>query len=121
MIILYFKLIFKAINKDGKLIKKIGKKNIPYTIEELATETGHSIDLIKESIDYFLDTEMIEKRGGKVTNSVTSKTDYLLAGESVGSKYEKAVKLGIPILSIFLTISLLYLYLIFLLMCMINS
>ena len=41
----------------------------------------------------------IEKRGGKVTNSVTSKTDYLLAGESVGSKYEKAVKLGIPILS----------------------
>ena len=61
MIILYFKLIFKAINKDGKLIKKIGKKNIPYTIEELVTETGHSIDLVKESIDYFLDTEMIEK------------------------------------------------------------
>ena len=52
--------IFKAINKDGKLIKKIGKKNIPYTIEELSIETGHSIDLVKESIDYFLDTEMIE-------------------------------------------------------------
>ena len=63
MIILYFKLIFKAINKDGKLIKKIGKKNIPYTIEELSIETGHSIDLVKESIDYFLDTEMIEKSG----------------------------------------------------------
>jgi len=39
----------------------------------------------------------IESRGGKVTNSVTSKTDYLLAGESVGSKYDKAIKLGIPI------------------------
>ncbi len=63
MIILYFKLIFKAINKDGKLIKKIGKKNIPYTIEELSIETGHSIDLVKESVDYFLDTEMIEKSG----------------------------------------------------------
>ena len=63
MIILYFKLIFKAINKDGKLIKKIGKKNIPYTIEELVTETGHSKKIIEDSIDYFLDTEMIEKKG----------------------------------------------------------
>lgn len=62
MIILYFKLIFKAINKDGKLIKKIGKKNIPYTIEELVTETGHSKKTIEDSIDYFLDTEMIEKK-----------------------------------------------------------
>ena len=63
MIILYFKLIFKAINKEGKLIKKIGKKNIPYTIEELVTETGHSKKLIEDSINYFLDTEMIEKKG----------------------------------------------------------
>ena len=35
-IILYFKLIFKAINKDGYLIKKVGSKKIPYTIKELA-------------------------------------------------------------------------------------
>ncbi len=32
-IILYFKLIFKTINKDGYLIKKVGTKRIPYTIK----------------------------------------------------------------------------------------
>lgn len=39
----------------------------------------------------------IEINGGKTTNSVTSKTDVVIAGENPGSKYDKAVKLGIPI------------------------
>ena len=41
----------------------------------------------------------IKARGGKVTSSVTSKTDYLVAGESPGSKYEKARELDVPILT----------------------
>lgn len=64
-IILYFKLIFKTINKDGYLIKKVGFKKIPYTIKELSTETNHSEELINEAIDYFMDTGMIEKRDDK--------------------------------------------------------
>ena len=40
---------------------------------------------------------LIELRGGKVTNSVTSKTDVVLVGENPGSKYDKAVQLGISI------------------------
>lgn len=42
---------------------------------------------------------LIQERGGKVTSSVSSKTDFILLGEHPGSKYDKAKKLGIPILS----------------------
>lgn len=40
----------------------------------------------------------IERHGGKVTGSVSGNTDYLVAGESAGSKLAKAEKLNVPIL-----------------------
>jgi DNA ligase (NAD+) len=41
--------------------------------------------------------EYIERRGGKVTGSVSGKTDYVVAGESPGSKLEKAQRLAVKI------------------------
>jgi DNA ligase (NAD+) len=42
--------------------------------------------------------EAIVSRGGKAAGSVSKKTAYVVAGDSPGSKYDKAVELGVPIL-----------------------
>ena len=40
----------------------------------------------------------VQERGGKVSGSVSKKTSFVIVGDSPGSKYDKAVQLGVPIL-----------------------
>jgi DNA ligase (NAD+) len=54
--------------------------------------TGTLGDLTREEA-----TAMIRRAGGKVTGSVSKSTDYVVAGDSPGSKLGKAEELGIPI------------------------
>ena len=55
--------------------------------------TGTLPDLTREEA-----TERILAAGGRVTTSVSKKTDYVIAGESPGSKLEKAERLGVTVL-----------------------
>lgn len=43
-------------------------------------------------------TEIIENHGGRTTSAVSGNTDFLLAGEGPGSKYDQARELGVPII-----------------------
>ena len=42
--------------------------------------------------------EAVRAAGGKVTGSVSKKTGFVVAGENPGSKYDKAVEVGVPVL-----------------------
>lgn len=76
------------------------------TPEERKIEKGHPFFgktfVLTGSLETYSRSEaanLIKERGGKVSNSVGKKTDYVLAGTEPGSKYDKAKELGIPILS----------------------
>ena len=56
--------------------------------------TGKLVELTRNETK-----EYLEHFGAKVTGSVTSKTDYVIAGEKAGSKLAKAEQLGIQVLS----------------------
>ena len=76
---------------------------IQYPSNEIKTTylTGKSIVLTGSLSNFTRDeaTAHLEKLGAKVVGSVSKKTDYVLAGESAGSKLTKAKELGIAILT----------------------
>ena len=90
----WHKQIIKKWEKAGVSLVDTPKANIKQTLAGLTiVVTGSLNDFKRDEI-----TEAITSRGGKASASVSSKTDFVVAGEAAGSKLEKAQELGITIL-----------------------
>jgi DNA ligase (NAD+) len=92
--------LIDALKKIGLNFREEIKK--PVDMEEQVLTFKDQVWVITGSFEHFSPrskaAEEIEKRGGKVTDSVSSKTTHLLAGNSPGSKLDKAKKLNVSII-----------------------
>ncbi len=94
---------FFAEKKNRDLVRALAKAGVDMTAEKRVTTTklegltfvltGTLPTLTREAA-----REMIESAGGRVSGSVSKKTNYIVAGEEAGSKLDKAQSLGVPIL-----------------------
>jgi len=94
---------FFAEPRNRELIDKLHELKVVMTAEKKITTstlagltfvlTGSLPTLTREAAK-----EMIESAGGRVSGSVSKKTNYLVAGEEAGSKLDKAASLGVPVL-----------------------
>ncbi len=90
----WHKEIIKKWQKAGVALVDAPKEKIPQTLAGLTiVATGSLSGFTRDEI-----TEAITSRGGKAASSVSSKTDFVVAGDSAGSKLDKATELGITIL-----------------------
>jgi DNA ligase (NAD+) len=90
---------------NRQLIKKLHKAGVRPTAEKRQVKsdkfagksfvfTGGLANRSREDAG-----EIVKQHGGKISGSVSKKTDYVVVGTDPGSKYEKAKELGVPILT----------------------
>ena len=91
--------------RNRELIERLRKEGLRFTQEQKAARSsalaGKTFVLTGTLERWSRDEakRRIEQAGGHVTDSVSKKTDYVVAGNDPGSKLEKAKALGVPVIS----------------------
>ena len=107
--------LYFATAKDNKIWDVDGNEYVDYFVAHGSIVLGHHykqiVEAVERQMEYGLSfgveseltisaaEDLVEKYGGRASSSVSKKTDYLIAGESSGSKFDKAKELGITILT----------------------
>ena len=88
--------IIKKWGKAGVQLEEVAKESSePQTLAGLTlVVTGSLIDFTRDGVN-----EVIVAHGGKSSSSISKKTDYLVVGDSPGSKLAKAEELGVRVLN----------------------
>jgi len=94
---------FFSIRANRELVKRLEKAGLKFSGEKKQRGTklaGKTFVLTGILAKYSRDEakKMIEDAGGKVTGSVSKKTDYVVAGTDAGSKLDKAKELGVAVI-----------------------
>src|SRR5260370_14159500 len=93
---------FFAEPRNRKLVERL-RKHLTFTGKKRERGTalaGKTFVITGTLANYSRDAakKLIEDAGGKVTGSVSKKTDYVIAGDDAGSKLDKAKELGVKVL-----------------------
>ena len=89
--------------QNRKLVERLGKAGLAFKGQKKERGTklaGKTFVLTGTLANYSRDQakKLIEDAGGKVSGSVSKKTDYVVAGSDAGSKLDKAKELGVPVI-----------------------
>jgi DNA ligase (NAD+) len=97
---------FFSNKKNLEMVELLNKEGLQFKSKHSAGKTSNKLEgktfVLTGSLAKFTRDEAkdrISELGGNVTSSVSKKTDYVVAGESPGSKLEKARKFGVEILN----------------------
>ncbi len=93
-------------NKDNlKFIEKLFKNGVsilPYKSQTISQKLAGKTFVITGTLETMSRDDAkkkIKELGGKITESVSKQTSFVVVGNEPGSKYQKALKEGVPVLS----------------------
>jgi DNA ligase (NAD+) len=87
--------VIRRLEADGVQTAEEPGEELPQTLAGLTFVLTGALDAFSRDEA----TRLLKARGAKVASSVSKKTSYVVAGADPGSKYDKAVELGVPVLA----------------------